>query len=138
MIDTRRRYKIEQNYGRSDFSFYNKYPESIDGYKMFDTIQSQNDEWTMVGTYLHIGKWMNESVAVLDNGKGLQVESALYGWRRVVTEHEKRLHERNIYQEFVGELASISVPSALRRWHSDMIESFETEFEEILYYGDEE
>lgn len=137
-MDKRARYKIEQGYCRSDFSFYNKFPESIDAYKAFDSLQSANDEWTVVGAYLHKGKFMNENVLVLDNGKGIQIESSGYGLKRVHTEHDKKTHERNIYQEFVAQLATINPPSALRRWHSEMIESFETEFEEILYYGDEE
>ena len=138
-MDKRARYKIEQGYCRSDFSFYNKFPESIDAYAQFSKIQeARDDEWTVVGAYLHKGKFMNENVLVLDNGKGVQLESSGYGWRRVHTEHDRKAHERNIYQEFIAQLAAINPPSALRRWHSDMIESFETEFEEILYYGDEE
>jgi hypothetical protein len=138
MIDKRVKYKMEQGYCRSDYSFYASREDTVDAYAIFDTLQRANDEWTLVYSYIHKGRFMNETVLVLDNGKGTQVESSAYGWKRVVTEHDKKLHERKLYQEFIAQLAAINPPSALRRWHSDMIESLETEFEEILYYGDEE
>lgn len=137
MIDTRPRYTFEEGYCRSDYSFYNKYLESLPAWDHFHTLQSQRDEWVVTSTYVHKGKWSSEIVCVLDNLKGVQIEAALFGFKRVVTQHEKDLAERREYEEFLHRLALLVPPAGLSRWHSDVVGMFENDFEDVLCYGED-
>lgn len=137
MIDTRKRYKMEQGYCRSDFSFYQKYPETIDAIPVFHALQDANDEWVVTDQYMHKGKWASEMVFVLNNLKGVQIEASLFGFKRVYTQHDKDVVQRAEYEEFYHALAALKPPASLKRWHSDVLGMFDNDFEDILYYGEE-
>lgn len=142
MLDTRATYTMETGYTSSDFSFYQKYPNSINvGRAEIYDLQSRagKERWYLVEQYTHYWKSGHGSdrVIVLVNDKGEQIETCSFGWRRLTTEHELALAVKREYHTFVDALAALKVPAGVRRWHSDVIEQFESEFEEILYYGGE-
>lgn len=142
-MDTRPCYVMETGFTSSDFSFYKKHKESIevDRAVIYD-LQSRagKEKWYQVDSYVHYWKSGHGSdrVIVLVNDNHIQIETCSFGWKRVQTEHEKLIQERDIYQEFIGAIASIRAPASLRRWHAEIIEAFEHEFEETLYYGEED
>lgn len=143
MIDTRPCYTMETGYTRSDFTFYKKLPHTMEiGYPQIAELQTRAgvDRFYLIDTYVHY--WSNghgsDRVLVLVNDKGLQIETCCFGWKRVPTTHDLALKEKQEYEEFVVALANLTPPPGLRRWHNDVIEMFETNFESILCYGDEE
>lgn len=136
MIDKRARYKMEEGYCRSDYSFYTSLPDTIDGWDSFYFLQGLRDEWVVTGSYVRKGKWSSENVYVLDNLKGVQIEANLYGFRRITTEHEKALKEQGEYEKFFTALTALDAPAGIRRWHAEVLGMFENEFEEVLYYGE--
>lgn len=140
MIDKRRTFTMETGFTSSDFSFYKKYPESInpDRSAIYAIQATAGKElWYEVSTYVHRGQWSSETVLVLTNGT-VQIETAGFGWRRVTTHHEAELRCRQEYETFLTQLSELKPPVSLRRWHSDVCGMFENEFEETLCYGDDE
>ena len=142
MIDTRKCFTMETGYTSSDFSFYNKYPDSEEVDRVY-CMQLQStagrEKWYLVEAYTHYWKSGHGSdrVLVLVNDAGVQIETCYFGWRSVTTEHELALKVKAEYTAFVDALAALKVPAGVRRWHSEIIEQFENENEEILYYGDD-
>lgn len=56
-----------------------------------------------------------------------------------MTEHDLALKEKQEYNDFIDALALVEVPASLHRWYNEaVLEKFECDFEEILYYGEEE
>lgn len=137
-IDTRRMYTMETGYTSSDFSFYRKHLESVDmGRSQIYDLQSRagKEKWYLVDTYTWRGNFTSETVLILRNDNGMQIETASYGWRRVTTQHEKDLKDKREYEAFVAALAALNPPAGVRRWHSEIIEMFEHTYEDVLYYG---
>jgi len=143
MIDTRPCYTMETGFTSSDFSFYRKFPESleVDRAEIYD-LQSRagKERWYLVDSYIHHWKGGHgqDRVLVLTNDKGVQIETCYFGWKRIPTEHELALKEKREYHAFINDLAALEAPAGLRRWHSEVIEMFEHTYEEILYYGDDD
>jgi hypothetical protein len=69
------------------------------------------------------------------NDKGLQIETCSFGWKRIPTAHDRALQEKREAEAFVHALAELKAPASLRRWHNEVIEMFENEFESVLHYG---
>lgn len=146
MIDKRKCFRMENGYCSSDFTFYKKYPESAEGhqyavYKYQE--QAGNSNWWLKETYTYISKstsGFREQVLVLTNDAGIQIETAGFGWYRVITEHDKALKERKDYEKFLTALGDLGkvCPVSCSRWFSDMLEHFTYTHEETLSYGDEE
>lgn len=140
-MDKRQCYTMEQGYTSSDFSFYKKFSESMEvGRRECMGLQCDagKEMWYQVDSYTHRGEWGSERVITLVNDKGVQIETSSFGWRRVTTEHELALREKQEYDVFITQIAAIKAPTSLRRWQSEVIEMFEHTYEDILYYGDEE
>jgi|SRR5437870_2356070 len=142
-MDKRPCYTMEQGYTSSDFSFYKKLPNSVEVDRSFIydlQTRAGHEKWYLVDVYTHY--WSNghgsDRVLVLTNDKGVQIETCYFGWRRITTEHEFALREKQEYDVFITQIAAIKAPTSLRRWQSEVIEMFENQHEEILYYGDEE
>lgn len=143
MIDKRKCYKMEQGYCRSDFSFYNKYPESAD-VDMYGVLalqaKSGTDKWYCVGTYTWKGKYTSEHVMVLVNDKGDQIETCGFGWYNVPTEHDLAEKRKVRYNNFLAALAECGklCPDGASRWFNEaVLENFEHTFEEELCYGED-
>ena len=144
MTDKRKCYKMENGYCRSDFTFYNKYPESkrVDMYGVL-ALQREagSDLWYCVGSYPYISprNGFTDSVLVLVNDAGDQIETSTFGWHNVPTEHDLALKRKVAYSKFLAELAEcgkLCPPGASRWFNEAVLENFEQTFEEILYYGE--
>lgn len=136
MNDKRRTYTMETGFTSSDFSFYKKFPESINPDRSaIYALQAKagTELWYWVSTYTHRGTYSSEAVLVLTNGE-VQIETAVFGWRRITTQHDKDLKERVEYEKFLEQLAALSPPAGLSRWHCDVIEMFENTYEDVLGY----
>lgn len=146
MIDKRKCYTMETGYTSSDFSFYRKHPESIDVTRshIYDMqTRAGREKWYLVESYTHYWKSGHGSdrVLVLVNDKGEQIETCYFGWRSVTTEHELALKDKTKYSNFYAALAEcgkLCPPGASRWFNEAVLENFDNEFEEILYYGDDE
>lgn len=143
MIDTRPCYTMETGFTRSDFTFYKKLPNTMGiGYPEIGELQTRAgvERFYLIDSYTHY--WHNghgsDRVLVLVNDKGLQIETCYFGWKRVATEHELALAERQRYHDFAEQLASLKVPRDLSRFHADILEMFENTYTDVLYYGDEQ
>ena len=141
MTDKRPCYTMETGFTSSDFSFYRRSLDSLDvGRSQVYDLQSRagKEKWYLEDTYTWRGNFTSETVLVLTNDKGVQIETASFGWKRIPTEHELALKEKREYHAFINDLAALEAPAGLRRWHSEVIEMFEHTYEEILYYGDDD
>jgi hypothetical protein len=145
-MDKRKCYRMESGYCSSDFTFYQKYPESAEGdqYAVYKFQQEAgNTDWFLKNSYTYRSTRntsFSEQVLVLVNSKGIQIETSGYGWYRVVTEHEQHLKEHRDYKKFIDALAECGklCPRGASRWFNEaVLENFENTFEEILYYGTE-
>lgn len=142
MIDKRRHYTMEQHYCYSDFDFYkNREGSSEVGRVLFEQIASGagRDLWVLIDTYTFKGKWTSNTILVLEKD-GVQIETGGYGWRNVMTQHDKDLKGRRDYEKFLTALAEVGklCPTGASRWFNEaVLENFEHTFEEILYYGEE-
>lgn len=144
MIDKRKCYKMESGYGQSDFSFYEKFPESAKNVCMYSVLAMQNkaghDRWYCVDSYVYRSPrntGFTDNVLVLVNDDGDQIETSGFGWYSVLTEHDLAMREKKEYNDFAKQLANLKVPKGLSRFHSEIIELFENQYEEVLYYGEE-
>lgn len=143
MIDKRKHYTMEQHYCYSDFDFYkNREGSSEVGRVLFEQIASGagRERWVLLDTYKFKGKWDSHTILVLEKD-GVQIETGGYGWRNVLTQHDKDLKERNEYEKFLTALAEVGklCPNGASRWFNEaVLENFEHTFEEILYYGEED
>lgn len=143
-IDTRKCYTMEQGYSSSDFSFFNKNPNSkvVDRLECYAMQANAGRElWWCVESYTE--RWKSghgyNNVIVLINDKGEQIETEAFGWKRVTTQHEIDLKERREYEVFLTALSDAGklCPRGASRWFSEaVLENFRNEFEEILYYGE--
>jgi len=143
-MDTRPCYTMETGYTSSDFSFYRKNPNSLEvGRTEIYDLQTRagKEKWFLVDAYTHYWKngYGSDRVLVLTNDSGVQIETCQFGWKRVTTEHELALKEKTQYTNFLAALAECGklAPAGASRWHSNILEMFENEYEEILYYGEE-
>lgn len=145
LMDTRKCFTMETGYTSSDFSFFRRSPNSLEvGRPECYGFQAEagREKWYLVDTYTHYWKsgYGSDHVLVLVNDKGTQIETSAFGWRRVITEHEERLKEQNEYKKFIDALAECGklCPNGASRWFNEaVLEGFEYNFEEILYYGTE-
>ena len=144
MIDKRPCYTMETGYTSSDFSFYRRSLDSLDvGRSQVYDLQSRagQEKWYLEDTYTWRGNFTSETVLVLTNDNGVQIETASFGWRRIPTEHELALKEKTQYNNFYAALAECGklCPAGASRWFNEaVLENFDNEFEEILYYGDDD
>lgn len=144
MIDTRPCYTMEKHYCYSDFDFYkNREGTTEVGRVLYEELASKagSEVFAVVDTYKMKGKWDSHTILVLQRlNDGLQIETGGYGWKRKLTEHDLALKEKTQYNNFQAALAECSklCPAGASRWYYDMLEHFSNEFEETLYYGDED
>lgn len=147
MIDKRKCYRMENGYGSSDFTFYKKFDETVEGsqHRVYELQrEAGNPNWYFKSSYVYRSArntGFTEQVLVLVNDAGHQIETAGYGWYGVQTEYEKKLKERKAYEKFLTALqgAGKLAPNGANRWFNEaVLENFENEFEEILYYGEED
>ncbi|QNO00782.1 hypothetical protein phiPsa397_007 [Pseudomonas phage phiPsa397] len=146
LIDKRPCYVMETGYTSSDFSFYNKFPDSevVDrAYCMQLQSTAGREKWYQIDAYTHYWKngYGSDRVLVLVNDTGVQIETCYFGWRNVPTEHDLAMREKVKYNNFLAALAECGklCPNGASRWFNEaVLENFEHTFEEILYYGEED
>uniref|UniRef100_A0AAU6VZ26 Uncharacterized protein n=2 Tax=unclassified bacterial viruses TaxID=12333 RepID=A0AAU6VZ26_9VIRU len=144
-VDKRKHYVMETGYTSSDFSFYRKNPNSLEVTRshIYDMqTRAGKEKWYLVDAYTHYWKsgYGSDRVLVLTNDNGVQIETCQFGWRSITTEHELALGEKLKYTNFLAALAECGklCPAGADRWFNDVLEMFENEFEETLYYGEEQ
>jgi phage pi2 protein 07 len=144
MVDKRKHYVMEKHYCYSDFDFYKNQEGTTEvGRVLYKELTSKAgvDIWAVVDTYKMKGKWDSHTILVLQRLKdGLQIETGGYGWASVRTEHELALKEKTQYSNFYAALTECGklCPNGASRWFNDVLEMFGNEFEETLYYGEED